>query len=88
MESQYGTARSTCTIIIHPVQSQSQKLTACNGTNAHKVQPMMQTMVPGVESPKKGTGSGHHLIPEMCQSEAGSKISSLVSHGCASRVNT
>ena len=59
---------------ILPVQLRSQKLTACDGTNARRVQPMMQTVIPGVKTPKMGIGLGHRQIPDMHQNDMESKF--------------
>ena len=75
MGTQYDTAHSTCTIAIQPEQMQLQKLTAHDGTYTHRVHPMMQTMIHGVEFPKKGIGSRHCQVPDTPHNDVGSKNS-------------
>ncbi len=74
MGMQYGTARNLGTITILPVRLQSYQKDHLQETNAHSVQPMMQPMTPGVESPKKGIGSGHHQIPDTCRNDMESEF--------------
>ncbi len=75
MGMQYGTARNLCTI------ARSQKLTARDGTNVCRVQLVMQTVIPGVQAPKKGIGSEHRRIPNTRQNDVESKMLDTISHG-------
>ncbi len=53
---------------------ENRKLTARDRTNAHRVQPVMQTGIPGVKSPKMGIGLGHRQIPDTRQNDMESKF--------------
>ncbi len=61
-------------IVIQPEQLHLEKLTACDGTKAHVVQPLKRTTIPGVKTPSKGIGSGHHQIRDMCQNNVESNF--------------
>ena len=77
--SRHDTDRNLHTIAILPVRLQLQKLTARDGTNSYKVQSVMQTVIPGVKTPKMGISLGHCQIPNSHQDDVESKNSSLVS---------
>ena len=60
----YGTAHNMRTIMIPPVGLQSPQKDGLQQTETYAViQPMMQTMIPGYESPKIGIGLGRRQIP-------------------------
>ena len=73
MGTGYGTDHNLRTIALLPVQSRSQKLTACDGTNVCGVQLVMRTVIPGVKTPKLGIGLGHRRIPNLHQDDVESK---------------
>ena len=87
MRTQYGTARNLRTIAILPMQSRSQKLTVCNWNPAHRAQLVTRTVIPGVQTPKMGIGSGHRRVPNKRQCDVESKILDKISHGGASTVD-
>ncbi len=48
---------------------------------------MTRTVIPGVQTPKIGIGSGHRRVPNMHQNDVESKILDKISHGGASTVD-
>ncbi len=74
MGMQYDIARNLHTILILPMQSRSQKLTARDITDVRKIQFVTRTVVPGVQTLKMGIGSGHRRVPNMRQYDVESKI--------------
>ena len=87
MRMQYGTARNLRTIALLPVQSRSQKLTVRDWNPAHRAQLVTRTVIPGVQTPRMGIGSGHRRVPNTRQYDVDSKILDKMSHGGASAVN-
>ena len=87
MGLRYGTARNLRTIAILPMQSRSQKLTVRDWNPAHRVQLVTRTVIPGVQTPKMGIGSGHRRVPNTRQDDVESKMLDKISHGGASTVD-
>ena len=84
---QYGTGRNWRTITILPLQLRSQKLTVRDWNPAHRAQLVTRTVIPGVQTPKMGIGSGHRRVPNTHQYDLELKILDKISHGGASAVD-
>ena len=54
---------------------------------AYRVQLATRTVIPGVQTPNMGIGSGHRRVPNTRQYDVESKILDKISHGGASTVD-